>query len=91
VLPPRKRCVNEITNDNHNAVQKPSILNPSTISPAMRSIEALITNKNNPMVKSVAGMVKRTSMGFTNLFNNVMTIALMITVTEESTENPSSK
>jgi hypothetical protein len=57
----------------------------------MRSIEALITNKNNPMVKSVAGMVKRTSMGFTNLFNNVMTIALMITVTEESTENPSSK
>jgi hypothetical protein len=57
----------------------------------MRSIEALITNKNNPMVKSVAGMVKRTSMGFMNLFNNVMTIALMITVIEESTENPSSK
>jgi hypothetical protein len=57
----------------------------------MSSIDALMTNKNSPMVKSVAGMVKRTSMGFTNLFNNVMTIALMITVTEESTENPSSK
>jgi hypothetical protein len=77
--------------DNHNAGQKPSILNPSTISPATMSIAALMTNKNNPMVKRVAGIVRRMSIGLRNLFKSVMTIELIITVREESTENPSSK
>jgi hypothetical protein len=77
--------------DNHSAGQKPSILNPSTISPARIRIAALMTKRNSPRVKSVAGIVRRIRIGLTNLFKSVMTIELIITVREESTENPSSK
>ena len=38
-------------------------------------ITALMTNKNNPNVRMVAGMVKNTNMGFKKAFNNAKTIA----------------
>jgi hypothetical protein len=80
-----------MTNESHNAGQKPSSLKPSTISPAIIKMAALMTNRNNPIVKSVAGIVRRIRIGLTNLFKSVITIELIITVSEESTENPSSK
>jgi hypothetical protein len=52
---------------------------------------ALMTKRNRPSVKSVAGIVRRIRMGLTNLFKSVITIELIITVSDESTENPSSK
>ena len=38
-------------------------------------ITAFITNKNNPNVRIVAGMVKKTNIGFKKAFNNAKTIA----------------
>jgi hypothetical protein len=80
-----------MTKESNNAGQKPSSLKPSTISPAIIKIAALMTNKNSPNVKSVAGIVRRIRMGLTNLFKRVITMELIITVSEESTEKPSSK
>lgn len=38
-------------------------------------IIALITKRNNPRVKTVAGIVKRTKIGFTKTFNTPKTTA----------------
>ena len=36
---------------------------------------ALITNKNNPRVKKVTGIVSKTNIGFKKVFNNPKTTA----------------
>lgn len=57
------------------ALQKPEVENPETKLSANRIIIAFITNKNKPKVTTVAGSVKKISKGFTNMFNNDITIA----------------
>ena len=46
-----------------NAVQNPDTLNPDTIDDTKSIINALITNRNNPKVKIVNGIVSQITMG----------------------------
>ena len=62
---------------NINAHQNPSTIKPGTIELAIRIINAFMTNKNNPNVKIVTGIVSTTKTGFSKLFktaNNAATI-----------------
>ncbi len=68
-----------------NAVQKESTLKPPTIFEHNKMIMALITNKNNPSVKTVTGKVNKINIGFTKIFNNPKTIATIIEVPKLST------
>lgn len=45
----------------------------------------LITNKNNPNVKKVTGMVSKTNMGFINVFSNDRIRAVVIAAAKLST------
>jgi hypothetical protein len=65
---------------NKNAVKNPFTTKPATKFPANNIITALITNKNNPKVTIVAGNVKNTSNGRTNIFNNDIVIATITAV-----------
>lgn len=72
-------------NTDNNTLNKSAVKNPFTAKPAIRfpannMIIALITNKNNPSVKRVAGKVKTTNIGRTNIFNNAITTATIIAV-----------
>jgi hypothetical protein len=74
-----------------NAVMKESTLKPPTIL-AHKSIKtALITNKNNPKVNKVTGIVRNTNMGFKNVFNNPNTMATHKAATIEVTCTPGKK
>ncbi len=57
------------------AVQKPSTLKPGTILSANKTIQALMTNKNNPSVRTVMGIVRRTKMGLKIAFKMDSTAA----------------
>jgi hypothetical protein len=61
-----------------SAPKKPLIEKPSTSFEHNAIIAALITNRNNPSVKTVTGNVKITKIGFTNKFNNPKTMATII-------------
>lgn len=50
-----------------------------------------MTNKNNPKVIIVAGMVKKTNIGFTKTFNNPNTTATIKAVVKLLTEIPGKK
>lgn len=50
---------------NKKACQKPAILKPSIKYPAVKMMEALITNKNKPSVRMVTGKVSIINSGFT--------------------------
>ena len=63
---------------NNNADQKPDTAKPSTNLSANKIIHALITNRNKPKVTMVAGNVKKTKSGRTNMFNNEITTATII-------------
>ena len=52
---------------------------------------AFITSKNSPRVKIVAGKVKSTSIGFTNIFRSPSTTATNSAVTQLVTFTPGSK
>lgn len=54
-------------------------------------IRALMTNKNNPKVRMVIGMVRITKIGFTIKRNKEITIATMIAETKPSTTTPERK
>ena len=63
----------ESSKPNSNAHQKPSICIPFTIFDASSTISAVITNKNNPRVIMVKGIVRITSNGRINTFTNAST------------------
>lgn len=65
---------------NNMAYQKPLISNPCTKCALMSRIQALITNRNKPSVKMVAGKVSRISKGFTNASSNASTMATTMAV-----------
>jgi hypothetical protein len=70
---------------NNNAIQKESTLNPPTILAHNKIITALITSKNNPKVKIVAGKVNNTNIGLINTFNNPRTTATIKAVVKPAT------
>ena len=59
----------------HKAHQKPSTWKPLTSFSAKIIINALITNKNKPKVKSVIGIVRIVKIGFTIVFKKASTTA----------------
>lgn len=65
---------------NKNAVKNPLTAKPDTKLLANNIITALITNKNRPRVTIVAGKVKNTNKGRTNIFSNEITPATIIAV-----------
>lgn len=65
----------ESSKPNSKAHQKPSTCMPSTNFEANKTIKAVITNKNNPSVIIVKGIVSKTSSGRTNTFTNASTKA----------------
>lgn len=68
------------------AHQNPSTLNPFTISDAIKTIAALITNRKKPSVNNVIGNVKKINTGLTNTFNRERIIARKIAVHALSTD-----
>lgn len=58
---------------NSNAVQNELTSKPSTNLSQSNTIAALMTNKNNPSVKTVTGKVKKTNIGFKKVFSNPKT------------------
>lgn len=60
------------------AHQKLATPNPSINLSASNIIKALITSKNKPRVRMVAGNVKRISNGFTKTFKMAKTMATII-------------
>lgn len=65
---------------NNNAEKKLDTTNPVTKLPANRIMIALITNKNNPKLNTVAGNVKSISSGLTNIFKIAIANATHIAV-----------
>jgi len=57
----------------------------------MSTTKALMTKRNNPKVMSVAGSVKKTSTGFTNIFKSANTMATIMADDILSTEIPGKK
>ena len=64
-----------------NAAKNPETAKPSINLSANNIIIALITNKNNPNVTIVAGSVKNTKSGRTNIFSKEITTATIIAET----------
>ena len=60
---------------NIKADQNECTLNPSTRLEHIKIINALITNKNNPKVKIVAGNVNITNIGLIKILSNPKTTA----------------
>ncbi len=65
---------------NSKAVQKLLTVNPPTKLSARRMMQALITKRNKPNVKIVAGRVNKTSNGFTKILSNPKTAATITAV-----------
>ena len=75
-------CEIDNTTLKSSAVQKESTLNPPTILVHNKMIIALITNKNNPKVKTVNGSVNNTNIGFIKTLSNPNTTATSKAVTK---------
>jgi len=67
------------------AVQNEFTLNPPTILEHIKIITALITNKNKPNVRIVAGNVNMTKIGLINILSNPKTTATIIAVLKSAT------
>lgn len=65
---------------NNKAVKKPETAKPSINLSANKTITALITKRNKPKLTIVAGSVKNTKSGRTNIFNKEITTATIIAV-----------
>ncbi len=76
---------------NNKAAKKPETAKPSINLSANKIMHALITKRNNPKVTIVAGNVKKTKSGRTNIFNKETTTATIIAETYPSTEIPGKK
>ncbi len=73
---------------NTNAHQNPSIKNPGTNELAINTKIVLITNKNNPNVNIVMGMVKMTKTGLTKTLSKARIPATTIAIIKPSTWAP---
>ena len=62
----------------NSAIKNPDTAKPSISLSANKIIQALITNKNKPNVIKVAGSVKKTKSGRTNMFSKEITTATII-------------
>ena len=58
---------------------------------AIKMINALMTSKNKPSVKTVKGIVKTTKIGLTTKFNSAITSAMMMAAKNPSTPTPGNK
>lgn len=76
---------------NNKAYQNPETAKPSINLSPIKIITAFITNKNNPKVTIVAGMVKKIKIGFKNVFNKAKTTATINAVEKLSTAIPGKK
>lgn len=76
---------------NANAHQKLATSNPGTSQSAKSIITALITNKNNPIEKTVIGIVRITNNGLRVALSNANTAAKIIAVRNVSTATPGNK
>src|SRR5690554_4870109 len=85
---PNSELINERIKLNRTAHQNPSTINPGTISAAISTITALITNKNRPMVNIVMGIVRKISIGLIVRFNKANKAAITIPVKKSATEIP---
>ena len=72
----------------NSAAKNPDTAKPSTKLSASKIIIAFITNKNKPKVTIVAGNVKNTKSGLTNIFSKAITIATIIAEPYPETETP---
>jgi hypothetical protein len=68
-----------------NAHQKPSTTNPGTILPISMIISAFMTNKKNPNVTMVTGIVRKTRTGLMKVLRIAKAIATMMAVAKFST------
>jgi hypothetical protein len=73
------------------AYQNPETANPSINLSPIRMITALITSKKSPSVIKVTGIVRKTRIGFKNVFNKANTTATMSAVVKLSTAIPGRK
>lgn len=71
-----------------NAEKKLETTKPATNLPANKITIALITNRNRPKLKIVAGNVKRINRGLTNMFKRAIAKATQIAVEKLSTKIP---
>src|SRR5690606_7890766 len=85
-----KQLIKERIKLNNSAHQNPSTTNPGTISAAINSITALITNKNSPRVNTVIGMVNKMRIGLMVRFNKANKAAITTAVKKSATEIPGS-
>ena len=76
---------------NNKAYQKPETLNPSISLSQIKIITALITSRKSPKVIIVKGIVRKTNMGFKNVFNIAKTTATIKAVVKPSTTIPGKK
>lgn len=74
-----------------NAHQKPSTEKPEIKESANRIIKALMTNKNNPSVSMVMGIVNTTRTGLTMAFKNPSTAATIMATKKPEVETPGNK
>ena len=81
---PKKEVTSDNITLNNNAHQNPSTTKPGTILPAKIIIIALITNRNNPNVITVTGIVKINKIGRTNPFSRASTTATINEVNKSS-------
>lgn len=70
---------------NNKAYQKPATSKPLTRASQIRTIKALITNKNKPNVSIVTGRVNKISKGFTNRLSKIKTAATTTAVKKPET------
>ncbi len=81
-------CETESIILNNKAVKKESTLKPPTIVLHNMIISPLMINKNNPNVKKVIGIVKKTKIGLTNILSNPKTTATKSAVVKLATCTP---
>lgn len=74
-----------------NAHQKFETEKPDIIFEAIQTINALITNRNNPSVMMVAGIVSKISSGRTKILSSPITTATIMASQNVSTCTPGSK
>lgn len=74
-----------------SAHQKLSTVKPGIIKEAIITKKAFMTNKNNPSVINVIGIVKKIKTGLMVKFNKANKAAMIIPVRKSSTEIPGSR
>ena len=71
-----------------NAHQKPSTAKPGTNQAMSRMIRAFMTSRNNPKLKIVTGIVRKTSKGLRKVFRIASAMATIMAVVNFSMVTP---